>query len=83
MKVSYSSVQNGQYGLPAPQAVHDLQAYICQRECKFPDCECKSNGLKFTDMYMLTSCEIHKVDSDDTLGLFDKSAEDDDDDFEV
>ena len=40
------------------------------RECKLPGRE--SNGFKCTDMCMFTTCGNQKVDSDDTLDLFDE-----------
>ncbi len=44
-------------GQPAPQAVLDLLACKCVRQCKLPKCVCMANGLKCTDMCSLSNCE--------------------------
>ena len=43
-------------GKPAPQALIDLLACTCRRECKMPQCDCMRNALKCTDMCTLTEC---------------------------
>ena len=43
-------------GRPAPQALLDLLACTCRKQCKLPQCVCMTNGLKCTDMCTLTEC---------------------------
>jgi len=57
-------------GQPAPEAVLDLLACNCSRQCIAQKCVCVSNGLKCTDMCKLPNCEnqgsvIEESDDDD------------------
>ena len=45
----------------------------------FPDCECMANDPKCTNMYKLITGGSQKVESDDTVDLFNEDVEDDDD----
>ncbi len=44
-------------GQPAPQAILDLLACNCPRNCELPKCECMVNGLKCTEMCRLLDCD--------------------------
>ncbi len=51
-------------GKPALEAVLDLMACSCKKECKNGDCPCVTNGLKCTDMCKNTSCENQCLEDD-------------------
>jgi len=44
-------------GQPAPQAIFDLLACNCAKNCELPQCTCMTNGLKCTET-RVTDCSI-------------------------
>ena len=44
-------------GPPAPDVVLDLIACKCIRQCKLPDCQCLSNGLRCSPACRLQFCD--------------------------
>ena len=55
-------------GSPAPDEVLQLLFYKCSRRCKLPECQCKSNGLKCTNLRKLQTCDNQPQEEDiDTM----------------
>ena len=67
---------------PVPDAVLELLACTCPKECTTEECVCLKNGLKCTDMCKLKTCD-NQPPSDDsvdpTADLLDEDDDDDDD----
>ncbi|KAL8624540.1 hypothetical protein ACOMHN_005841 [Nucella lapillus] len=67
---------------PAPDAVLELLACSCRKECATEVCVCLMNGLKCTDMCKLQTCDNQPPidDTADTAATLSDENDDDDDD---
>ena len=69
-------------GLPAPEAVLEIIACNCKKECTLPKCECLANGFKCTPACKLQSCDNMVDDQDEDVTIQDEdvynSSSDDD-----
>ncbi|KAL8594843.1 hypothetical protein ACOMHN_016084 [Nucella lapillus] len=71
---------------PAPDAVLELLACSCRKECTTEVCVCLMNGLKCTDMCKLQTCDNQPPidDTADTAAtLADENDDDDDDEDDI
>ena len=66
---------------PAPDAVLELLACTCPKQCTTEECACLKNGLKCTDMFKLETCD-NLPPSDDSVdpteGILDEDDDNDD-----